>query len=159
MVESHVRWGVRVAAPLGEKGRIDYLVAFEMLESARSIDYLKPGGVAVVNRQRILPMSAVAADASYPTEEAINDQLRTVTDRVIYVNGLEIATKLGNKNLANSVMLGALAHGVGVETGIWLDVLIKRVPPKYVEANKKAFLEGRTSFDRGTDPKDMGSGG
>ena len=35
LVESHVRWGQRVDAPLGERGRIDYLLAFELMESAR----------------------------------------------------------------------------------------------------------------------------
>jgi len=145
VVESHVRWGPRVAAPLGEKGRIDYLIAFELLEGARSIDYLKPGGVAIVNRQRILPMSSLAGDATYPSDEVIDEVLRRVTHQIIYVAGLDIATELGNKNLANSVLLGAVARELSVGTEVWLDVLIKRVPPKYAEANKKAFLAGNTS--------------
>ena len=145
VVESHVRWGTRVAAPLGEKGRIDYLLAFELLESMRSIDNLKSGGVAIVNRQRILPMGTLAGDAPYPSDQVIDDALRTVTDKILYVEGLEIARELGNKNLANTVLLGALSYELQVETEIWLDVLIRRVPPKYAEQNKKAFLAGRTA--------------
>ncbi len=145
VVESHVRWGAYVAAPLGEKGRIDYLIAFELLESARSVGYLKTGGVVIVNRQRILPMSALAGDAVYPSDQAIDAELRTVTGKVIYVDGLETATALGNKHLANTVILGALARELDVKTEVWLDVLARRIPPKHVEANKKAFLAGKAS--------------
>ncbi|MBI5653500.1 MAG: indolepyruvate oxidoreductase subunit beta [Chloroflexi bacterium] len=142
VVESHVRWGERVGAPLGEKGRIDYLLAFELMESARWIEMLKPGGVVIVNRQRILPMSATVGDAVYPTDEFIDQALRSVTDRVIYVEGLETAQALGNKNLANTVLLGALARAMDVDPELWLDVIVKRVPSKYIELNKQAFWKG-----------------
>src|SRR5512140_122424 len=91
VVESHVRWGQRVGAPMGEKGRIDYLLAFELMESARWIEYLKPGGVVIVNRQRILPMSATVGDAIYPSTAVVEKALHAVTDRVVYVNGLDVA--------------------------------------------------------------------
>ena len=143
VVESHVRWGERVAAPMGEKGRIDYLLAFELMESARWIEFLKPGGVVIVNRQRILPMSATVGDATYPTDDVIEGALRAVTDKIVYVNGLEVAKSLGNKNLANTVLLGALARELDVDPELWLDVIVKRVPQKYVEQNKQAFWKGR----------------
>jgi indolepyruvate ferredoxin oxidoreductase beta subunit len=142
IVDSHVRWGPRVAAPMGEKGRIDYLLAFETMEGARWVEFLKPGGVVIVNRQKIIPMSATAGNAVYPSDEAIDGALRAATERVVYVDGLEIAKGLGNKNLANTVLLGALARELGVDPEIFLDVLVKRVPQKYVEENKKAFWKG-----------------
>ncbi len=142
IVDSHVRWGARVAAPMGEKGNIDYLLAFELMESARWVEYLKSGGAVIVNRQRIIPLSASAGDAVYPPDEAIAQVLCARTDRVIYVDGLEIAKGLGNKNLANTVLLGALARELGVDPEIFLDVLVKRVPQKYVEENKQAFWKG-----------------
>lgn len=148
VVESHVRWGTRVAAPLGEKGRIDYLLAFEMMESARWVEYLRPGGVVIVNKQRILPMSATVGDAVYPSDEVIEKALRAVTDKILYVDGLEIARGLGNKNLANTVLLGALAKEMDVDPEIWLDVIVKRVPQKYVEQNKAAFWKGRMGEGR-----------
>lgn len=143
VVESHVRWGERVAAPLGEKGRIDYLLAFELMESARWIEFLRPGGVVIVNRQRILPMSATVGDAIYPEDAAIENALRAVTDRIVYVDGLDVAKGLGNKNLANTVLLGALSREMNVDPETWLDVIVQRVPKKYVEENKKAFWAGR----------------
>jgi indolepyruvate ferredoxin oxidoreductase beta subunit len=142
VVESHVRWGQRVGAPLGERGRIDYLLAFELMESTRWTEYLKPGGTIIVNRQRILPMSATVGNAVYPKDEEIEKALRTVTDKIVYVEGFEIAQGLGNKNLANTVLLGALAHELDVDPEVWLDVIVKRVPQKYIEQNKQAFWAG-----------------
>ena len=143
VVESHVRWGQRVGAPLGEKGNIDYLLAFELMESARWIEFLKPGGTVIVNRQRILPMSATVGDAVYPSDEAIDQALRVITGKIVYVDGLEVATGLGNKNLANTVLLGALAREMDVDPEVWLDVIVRRVPRKYIEENKQAFWAGR----------------
>ncbi len=148
VVESHVRWGARVLAPMAEKGRIDYLLAFELMESARWIEYLKPGGVVIVNKQRILPMSATVGDAVYPNDEVIEKALCAVTNKIMYVNGLETARALGNKNLANTVLLGALAKEMDVDPEIWLDVLVKRVPQKYVEQNKLAFWKGRMGEEK-----------
>lgn len=142
IVESHVRWGPRVAAPLGEPGRIDYLLAFELMESARWIEMLKPGGVAIVNRQRILPMSVTVGNAAYPSDASIDRALRAVTERVVYVEGLEFARALGNKNLANTVLLGALARELDLDPEVWLAVIVKRVPSKYIELNKQAFWKG-----------------
>ena len=143
VVESHVRWGPRVGAPIGEKANIDYLLAFELMESARWVEFLKPGGTVIVNRQRILPMSATVGDAVYPSDQVIDQALRAVTGKIVYVDGLEIAKGLGNKNLANTVLLGALAREMDVDPEVWLDVIVKRVPPKYLEENKKAFWAGR----------------
>ena len=143
VVESHVRWGLHVAAPLAEKGRIDYLLAFELMESARWVEFLKPGGTVIVNRQRILPMSATVGDASYPDDDSIDRTLRSVTDKIIYVEGAEVANNLGNKNLANTVLLGALARALDIAPEVWLSVIVQRVPRKYVELNKQAFQAGR----------------
>lgn len=143
VVESHVRWGIHVAAPLAEKGRIDYLLAFELMESARWIEFLKPGGTVIVNRQRILPMSATVGDASYPSDDSIDQTLRSVAERIIYVEGSEVANNLGNKNLANTVLLGALARALDIDPEVWLSVIVQRVPQKYVELNKQAFRAGQ----------------
>jgi indolepyruvate ferredoxin oxidoreductase beta subunit len=152
VVESHVRWGPKVAAPMGELGRIDYLIAFELLESMRWVHFLKPGGIAIVSRQRILPMGNPNADTSYPGDKEIDDALRTVTDKILYVEGLGIARGLGNKNLANSVVLGSLASEMDMANDIWIEVLIRRVPAKHAEANKAAFLAGRAAANGSEHP-------
>ena len=44
VVDSHVRWAPAVGSPTCEKGTVDVLMAFELLEAARWADWLRPGG-------------------------------------------------------------------------------------------------------------------
>jgi len=149
VVESHVRWGPAVASPLAEKGTVDTLLAFETLEAARWIDWLRPGGTVLANRQRIVPMSVSAGDAAYPGNEAIQAALHARAGRVTVVEGLAIAERLGNPRLANTALLGALSAHMEVDPAVWLAVIERRVPPKYVELNRAAFWEGRGALPVG----------
>jgi indolepyruvate ferredoxin oxidoreductase beta subunit len=155
VVESHVRWGPAVAAPIAEKGTVDVLLAFETMEAARWIDWLKPGGTILVNRQQIVPMSVSAGEASYPAGEAVEAVLRAQTDDVTFVEGLAIAERLGNPRLANTILLGALSARLAksppgaksppwaIDPAVWLEVIERRVPPRYAELNREAFWEGQ----------------
>ena len=144
VVDSHVRWASRVGASMAEIGQIDVLLAFEMLEAARWIDWLKPGGTAIVNRQQIVPMSVSVGDWKYPTEEEILAAVQLRTGRITVVDGLAIGERLGKAQLANSVLLGALSRQIeGIDPDIWTTVIQRRVPRKYAELNRVAFWEGR----------------
>jgi indolepyruvate ferredoxin oxidoreductase beta subunit len=147
VVESHVRWSDAVAAPLAERGSVDFLVATEMLEAARWIGWLRPGGAALVNRQRIPPMSVTVGDATYPPDEHILAAVHARTDDVTVVEGLAIAERLGTSRLTNTVLLGTLSTRLDVPPETWLAVIERRVPPKYVEWNREAFWKGRRAID------------
>ena len=145
-VISHVRWGENVASPLCEKGTADYLIAQELLESLRWLDYLRPGGVAIINRQRIVPTSTVFAGATYPAEAEIMATFNKLTDRVLLVDAAGLAEQLGNPRVANSVLIGALSAVMpDVSSESWLEVLTARVPAKHKEVNRQAFFAGRES--------------
>lgn len=143
VVESHVRWGDEVAAPLAEKGSVDILIATELLEAARWIEWLRPGGAVLINHQRIPPLSVTVGDAVYPAEEDILATVQARTNDVTVVEGLAIAERLGNPRLANTVLLGALSTRLDVPPETWLAVIARRVPPKYAALNREAFWEGR----------------
>jgi indolepyruvate ferredoxin oxidoreductase beta subunit len=146
VVESYVRWGVRVGSPMAEKGTVDYLVGLEMLESARGIEVLKPGGVVVCNTQKLIPMSVSSGGFSYPSREEIKQSLHSRAGKLVLVDGLEIAERLGNTRLINTIVLGALSSDMDMDPAIWLNVIERRVPPKYVELNRQAFWEGRATL-------------
>ncbi|MGQ9468192.1 MAG: indolepyruvate oxidoreductase subunit beta [Anaerolineae bacterium] len=143
VVESHVRWGERVGAPIAEQGTIDILVAFELLEAARWIEWLRPGGSVVVNRQKISPMSVTVGNAVYPDEAALLDALRRRAARVVVVDGLGLAEQAGTTRAVNSVILGALSALLETPPEVWEEAVIRRVPPRYAEVNRTAFRLGR----------------
>jgi len=143
VVESHVRWAERVFSPVSSPGEVDFLVAFEPLEAARWVNWLRPGGVALADPHTVAPITVSAGDHVYPDLVDIEAALRARTERVTLVTGLEIAERLGNPRMANTVLLGTLSTYLDVPVETWLQVIGQRLKPKYVEANHKAFLEGR----------------
>ncbi len=143
VVESHVRWGERVGAPIAEQGTVDVLVAFELLEAARWIEWLRPGGSVVVNRQKMAPMSVTVGNAVYPDEDALLEALRRRAARVVVVDGLGLAGRAGTVRAVNSVILGALSALLETPPEVWEEAVVRRVPPRYAEANRTAFRLGR----------------
>jgi indolepyruvate ferredoxin oxidoreductase beta subunit len=146
VVESHVRWAEKVFSPVSTPGEVDYLVAFEPLEAARWVNWLRPGGVILVDPHTVDPLSVSSSDLTYPDMADIEVALRARTDRVTFVQGVEIAQRLGNPRMANTVLLGTLSNYLDVPVETWLQVIGQRLKPKYVEANHKAFLEGRENL-------------
>jgi indolepyruvate ferredoxin oxidoreductase beta subunit len=146
VVESHVRWADRVFAPVPPPGKVDFLIAFEPLEAARWVNWLRPGGVILADPHTIDPLSVSSGDLTYPALADIEEALRARTARVAFVQGTDIAQRLGNPRMANTVLLGALSTYLDVAVETWLQVIGQRLKPKYVEANHKAFVEGRKAM-------------
>ena len=145
VVESHVRWAEKVFSPVSAPGEVDYLVAFEPLEAARWVGWLRPGGVVLVDPHTVDPLSVSSGDLTYPDMADIETALQARSDQVTFVHGMEIAQRLGNPRMANTVLLGTLSTYLDVPVETWLQVIGQRLKPKYVEANHTAFLEGRES--------------
>jgi indolepyruvate ferredoxin oxidoreductase beta subunit len=142
-VVSHLRWGPQVFAPVIARGEADYLVAFEKLEAVRFIDMLRPGGTVLINDYGIMPATVNAGSAVYPQDEALQSSLDAAGVKAVWIKGQEIAEGLGNAKTANVVLLGALSKLLGLAPEAWDDVLVGRVPAKYLELNRKAFQAGR----------------
>src|SRR5512147_2977274 len=56
-VTTHFRFGKKVYAPLIKYGDVDFLISFEELEAIRYVNWVKPDGKVLINKQRILPPS------------------------------------------------------------------------------------------------------
>ncbi|MGD1991917.1 MAG: indolepyruvate oxidoreductase subunit beta [Anaerolineae bacterium] len=146
VVESHVRWAPQVGSPTCEKGTVDYLVSFELLEAARWADWLRSGGTIVVNQQKIAPMSVSVGDETYPREDSILEALKERAAEVIAVEGLTLAKQAGTARAVNTVVLGALSARLETPADVWEEAIVRRVPPKYADVNRKAFKMGRDAI-------------
>lgn len=142
-VVSHVRWAEKVLSPLIGLGEVDYLLALEKLEALRYIEMLRPGGTVIVNDHSIPPVSVSSGSDEYPDDQRVWRVLSEVTDDVQLVPGVELAEELGNARVSNVVMLGALSKFLDIALDIWLELIGERVPEKYVDLNRQAFLKGR----------------
>lgn len=142
-VVSHVRWAEKVLSPLIGLGEVDYLLALEKLEALRYVEMLRPGGTVIVNDHSIPPVSVSSGSDEYPDDQRVWRVLSEVADDVQLVPGVELAEELGNARVSNVVMLGALSKFLDIALDIWLELIGERVPEKYVELNRQAFLKGR----------------
>ena len=142
-VTTHFRYGKKVYSPLIREGDADYLVSFELLEALRYINWVKPGGKVILNNHTILPPSVNLGKMTYPSdvEETFKRHFR---ENVWIVNGREIAKKLGNIQVANVVLIGALSNFFpDLNADRWIDVIKGILPPKLHDINVQAFCEGQ----------------
>lgn len=139
-VVTYVRYGDKVYSSVIEKGEADIILAFEQLEAARWLPFLKPGGVLIASTQRIDPMPVIMGAASYP--ENILPAIREKGVRVVEVDALEKAMEAGSPKATNVVLLGVAARQMGLDKELWLDALRVTVPPKTIAVNEKAFALG-----------------
>ena len=143
-VESHVRWADKVYSPLSARGEVDFLIAMEILESARWADYVAPGGVVIINSHRIAPLAVSTGQAEYPAVEDVRRVYLQRTSEVRFVGAHDIAKALGNTAVAGIVLLGHLSSSLDVDPSVWMDTIERRVPSRFVEINRQAFLAGRS---------------
>lgn len=139
-VLTSMRFGTEVWSPSIPAGEADFVVAFEQLEAARHIDYLRPNGVLIMNDQRIRPTTESLKRAAYPEDVAALAEGHC--RECIEVPALAIAQELGNVKLASSVVLGALSLYLEFPEQAWLDAIATTVPPVTIHGNVEAFQRG-----------------
>jgi indolepyruvate ferredoxin oxidoreductase, beta subunit len=142
-VTALVRYGPKVYSPLICEGDARVLCAFEMAEAIRAAQYLAPGGLAVVNQYRIIPVTVSSGSAIYP--EDIKETLRKRFPRLCYFDATQKAIEAGTEKAANVVLLGATSVGLDLPEETWLEAIRKTVKPKFLDVNLKAFTAGRAA--------------
>ena len=144
-VNSDVRFGAKVYSPIIAGGTVDILLAFEQMEALRYLPSLKPGGIVIVNEQRISPSSVNAGRDQYPPD--VLDQVRAQAGKVISLDALTLAERAGSARSVNVCLLGVLSAFLDVEESVWRGVITEKFANKGLESNLKAFCMGRGMAD------------
>ena len=139
-VVTYVRYGDKVYSPIIAQGEADVLLAFEALEAARYLPWLKPEGTVVVNTQQMDPMPVVTGTAKYP--EDILGKIEKKGIRMICLDALKLAEEAGSVKAVNVVLIGAMARRLQLPRNVWEETVRNTVPPKFVDLNLKAFALG-----------------
>lgn len=139
-VVTYVRFGDKVFSPVIEQGEADIVLAFEQLEAARFLPWLKKDGTVVVNTQQIDPMSVVIGTAQYP--QRLVESIKAQGAKVLAFNALSLAEQAGSVKAVNVVLIGAMAKHLDLGKETWLKAIEETVPKKFLELNKKAFELG-----------------
>lgn len=138
-VTTVVRFGPNPHSMVGDLGSADLIISFETTEAIRNLPFLKKGGALFVNDETIIPVTVNIGAATMPE----NPQDLLLSRGATMVPASDIARSAGSPKSTNVVLLGALSSSMDIPTQTWLEQIEKRVPPKTVEANKEAFIQGR----------------
>ncbi|MDY6794365.1 MAG: indolepyruvate oxidoreductase subunit beta [Actinomycetota bacterium] len=140
-VISMVRWSEKVHSPLIPRGKADFLLAFELLEGLRNLEYLSLEGTAIVNDYSMDPLTVLRGDVVYPVS-ALED-IRSNAARVVDIDARGLASEAGNPRAAGSCLLGALSSFLEFPVDGWEESIRRFVPSKAREVNLRAFALGR----------------
>ena len=141
IVSSHFRFGKKVHSPLIKEGEADILFAFEQLEGLRWLNHLQPQAKIIMNDHKVNPPIVNLGDMEYP--QGIPEIIGSKFKDFYLVKGTEIALQIGDARAANVVLLGAMSIFFDIKEELWLNTILKYLPPKVHELNRKAFSTGR----------------
>ena len=134
-VVTYVKCAGKVYSPVITQGEADYILAFEKLEAARYLSYLKPEGVLLVNLLEIPP--ANIGKGEYPA--GIMEKLEQSGAKVIAIDAASMAKEAGNIKSVNVAMLGRLAKLTAFSYEEWIASLAEHLRGESLEMNKRAF--------------------
>ena len=139
-VVTYVKYGEKIASPLIEVGEADIILAFEQLEAARWLKYMKPDGRMIVNTRKIDPMTVITGAATYPA--GVLEKLEAAGAKVTALDALDLAVEAGSPKAVNVVLVGVMAAGMDLDKEVWINAIKETVPAKFLELNLKAFELG-----------------
>ncbi len=143
VVESAVLMG-KATSPIVSNGEADVLVGFEPLETMRTLGKCNRGTLVITNTQPLPPFTVSVGQGQYPAVDEVLDLIETKVEKVIALNGNQLAEEAGNPLSLNMVMLGALI-GSGstlVTPDAMKQILSSSTKKDFLESNLKAFELG-----------------
>lgn len=138
-VVTYVKYGDKVFSPIIDRGEADMILAFEKLEAARALPYLKEGGTVILNDREIAPMPVITGAAEYP--DGLVDDIAAKA-KVIAIDALSLSLEAGSAKAVNVVLIGVLARSSDISKEVWIQTIKDTVPAKFLDLNLKAFELG-----------------
>jgi indolepyruvate ferredoxin oxidoreductase beta subunit len=132
-----------IYSPIISRGQADLLIGMEYVELLRHMRLLNPKGVYLLNAMKIPTVLNNMALDEYPETEDILKAIRKYCPNGHVVEAAGMARKLGNVQMTNVVMLGALSKVFPFFEYEEMKLLVaSNSPTKFKEANVKGFEEG-----------------
>ena len=141
VVSSHVRYGQNISSPLISAGEADLLIAFELAEAVRWLNFAKREAQVIANSQKVVPPLVSMGMAQYPAQA--QDLITNSCGTAYIIDAQQMAAELGNPRLVNTILLGLASNYLDPTLDKWQEVIEKRMKPTLREINHKAFAAGR----------------
>jgi indolepyruvate ferredoxin oxidoreductase, beta subunit len=143
-VVSHIRMAEgAIYSPLISRGQADLLIGMEYVEMLRHLRLLNPKGAYLVNAIKIPTVQNNMGLDEYPEPDEILKAAKKYCPNGHVIDASNLAKKLGNVQMTNVVMLGALSKVLpffDYEEMKWL--VASNSPTRFKEANLQGYEEG-----------------
>lgn len=146
-VTSHVRFGTQIHSPLIPLNSADLIIGFEPAEAVRALPYLKKEGTVIVSNRAIQPVTSSLSGLSYNGQEMLH-YLKEHVKNLIQIDTDAICNLCGSSKVVNVALLGATGASriLDLTKEDFEQTILKMIPEKYIEMNKKALNYGGKSF-------------
>jgi indolepyruvate ferredoxin oxidoreductase beta subunit len=148
-VQSSVMIDSGISPTLG-RGRADYVLGFEPIETVRVLPFMSSSTVVYLNTAPIVPyvlgQRFVRGEkgAKYPAVEGLLDAVHRVTRNVFSFDGTRCAEEAGSSKALNMFMLGCLfgSEALPFTANEFWKAVEERIPKALRATNSKAFYQG-----------------
>jgi indolepyruvate ferredoxin oxidoreductase beta subunit len=143
-VVSHIRISDgTIYSPLISRGQADLLIGMEFVEMLRHMRLLNPKGTYLLNAMKIPTVLNNMGLDEYPATEEILQAAKKYCRNGYVIEASTLAKKLGNIQMTNVVMLGALVKIMDFFDYDKVKLLVQaNSPPRFKEANLRGYEEG-----------------
>lgn len=140
-VSCQIRIGTGLYSPHRGHGAVDLLVSLEGYEAFKQLPFLRPDGVALVNRLWRKPVAAVPT--STPNVKSFVETEDFSDPRMEWFPGSELTQQADCPRSLNFFMLGVLSTRLTIEEIYWYEAIELLASKKGSKANLEIFLMGR----------------
>jgi len=131
-----------LVAPTKILAKNDIVVVMELAEGLKALEFVKPGGMVILNRKKIYPLDLMAYPDQYPPEEEIIQLFKEVGAKIFWIEADRIAQEINLPLAENIIILGVIANFLSLDKSILLNLLEKNVPGSFLTKNLEAFEKG-----------------
>lgn len=144
-VEVHIRFGQKIYSPLVSQGRADLIIALEIQEALRGINFSSKKTIFLVN-EFLVPI----AGQETPKAKYISQILKKISKEVILIKAFDICQReFGTDVVAGIFILGyALSEKIiPLKEKSIISAIKKIIPEKHLELNLKTFNLAKRSLN------------
>ncbi len=120
----------------------DIVVVMELAEGLKALEFVKPGGMVILNRKKIYPLDLMAYPDQYPPEEEIIQLFKEVGAKIFWIEADRITQEINLPLAENIIILGVIANFLSLDKSILLNLLEKNVLGSFLTKNLEAFERG-----------------
>ena len=119
----------------------DLIVVMELAEGLKALEFVKPGGIVILNKKRIFPIDLMTHPEKYPPDKEIALLFKKAKAKIIWIDAGKITREAGLPIAENIVLLGALSFISSFDKILVINILKKHIP-RELDKNIAAFYAG-----------------